>query len=597
MIARKIITLSAGLLLTLAALAQEQKDSTFQKLYQRYTQLHDTNHKDAFHEVSREFQEYYRKKGNLEAYYKLRQNDILYDANHGEAYRAINEANQMLEDMKADGAPHTELVYHALGSIFESRGNYGMAVYYYNEALKDIPPTDTALLASTYAMLANINLAPYPDRAWGWIERLDSTITPESPLYKKYLIYRGEVHFFKKDREKFLESVRRLKEYRKQYGSPISRGDTIFRVMEEAFSGKFDDALQSLDEIRDYNEIRRCNIRIRIYEMMGCHEWALDESNRRRNIRDSLNNDMIFNNLNEVSAAAGIIKLNEQAAKSAKKLQFWMTIAIILMAIALGLLVSRALIRRRFQKKILKQNEQLEIALDEAKEADRMKTIFIGHISHEIRTPLNILTGYAKLLATPGLELPDEERKTLVEGIDENTAAITDIVNNLLEMSKGESKTHYRKDDKIAVNAFCRRFMEDAEVRNNGRLKLRFHTAVSDDLNLRSNQDGIERILEQLVGNALKFTEKGKVELDVYHTSETIQFVVSDTGCGVPAEDQEKIFETFFKVDSFKQGLGIGLAMSRKIATLLGGTLELDKAYHKGTRMILTLPFKEEEDE
>ena len=77
MIARKIITLSAGLLLTLAALAQEQKDSTFQKLYQRYTQLHDTNHKDAFHEVSREFQEYYRKKGNLEAYYKLRQNDVL----------------------------------------------------------------------------------------------------------------------------------------------------------------------------------------------------------------------------------------------------------------------------------------------------------------------------------------------------------------------------------------------------------------------------------------------------------------------------------------------------------------------------------------
>lgn len=595
---RTIICSIFGLLFTFPALAQAQTDSTFNKLYQRYYQLYGTNDKGAFYDASKQLQQYYLDKGDMTAYYRTRQEEILYEANHEQSAKIVMDANRLLEDMKENGDNHYGIIYRALGTIYESRGNYGMAVHYYQEALDNIEPTDSIGLANTYALMASVNLTRYPDKAWQWCERMAEVVTPESPKYKDYLTQKGYVHFYKGEKAKFLSTKHELDEFLKVHAIYANLDNTILTIMEKAFAGRYNDALQLLDETEGYDAIKRSNLRVKIYDMMGRPDLALRETDRRRNLRDSLYNDLIFVNLNEVNAAAGIIKLNEQAAKAAKERELWMLFAIILLFIALGLTFSRHLLRRRYQKKILQQNALLEIALDEAKESDRVKNSFINHITHEIRTPLNILTGYIHIIADSGYELDKDTRDELLQGIDQNTTAITSIVNDLLEVSQSESKEHYRRDEQILVNDFCRRIMMEKEVKNRGRLTLKFQTSLPDEYIINSNQRGIERILRQLLGNALKFTEQGEVELSVDENADegVIRFMVTDTGIGIPEEHHEQVFENFYKVDSFKQGMGIGLPMSRKIAVLLGGDITIDKSYHNGTRMILTIPVNMDED-
>lgn len=590
---RKILVLTVGLFFAFVAGAREA-DSAFIELNRHYYRLFDTDSTEEFYKVSTQILQHYRKMGELDNYYLMLQNEIMYDASHGESYKAIKKANDMLEEMKESKVKRYDIVYLALGNIFETRGNYRMALHYYQKSLDNTNPVDTFGLINIYSQLVSVNVARDTEKAWKWNERFGSLVGNNMLPYKLYLSLKGEIYFFRGEKEKFLENQRELQSFleEKPRAQIYTHGNHGLKVMEDAFLGKYDEALRLLDqESQDYDGIRQYDIRIRIYEMMGHLDWALQETNKRRDLRDSLNNDLLFSNINEVNAAAGITKLNEQAAEER---ELWLGTVIILLFVALGLSLSRYFSRQHYQKKIIRQNEQLEIALDEAKESERMKNAFIQHISHEIRTPLNVITGYAQVITNPAFELGTAERDNMLQAIGRNTVAITDIVNDLLEISQEESKERYRRDDLIVVNAFCRHIMHEMEMKNSCHLNLCFQSSVHDGLVIKSNQVGIERILQHLLGNALKFTEQGQVELAVRENTDegNICFTVTDTGVGIPEDRYEQVFEHFYKVDSFKQGLGIGLSMSRKIAILLGGTLVIDKNYHEGTRMVLTLPVR-----
>ena len=589
---RKVVILTVGLFFALAISAKEELDSAFINLYRHYYQLYDTDNVKEFNKISDRIKQIYVEKNDIPSYYSIRQNEIRYYADHGQAYMAIKKANEVLEEMKDNGVMMYNLVYLSLGYIFDLRGNYRTAIHYYEEALNNVEPNDTIGKAQIYDQLASVNLTYDLDMAWKWNEQLGDIITPSTLYYKLYLVRKGQIFFFKGEKEQFMEVKHELDNFSTTSSDTYHYGDHVMKIMECAFMGQYEEALNLLDQkSQDYGDIRRCDIRSRIYNMMGAKELALRETIIRRDLRDSLNNDLIFENINEINTAAGIARLNEKANQER---ELWLMTVIILMLVALGLLISRYLTHRRYQKKVESQNEQLEVALDEAKESDRMKGLFIQHISHEIRTPLNIITGYAQIIANPEMELAKEERENMMQTINQNTIAITDIFDDLLEISQDESKDRYHRNDQILVNRFCRGLMEKAERIKPGHLKLCFQTNLPDDFTIQSSKSGIWRILKQLLNNALKFTEQGQIELAVCGSSadEQIRFTVTDTGVGIPEEQQEQVFENFYKVDTFKQGLGIGLSMSRKIAELLGGSLTIDKEYHGGTRFILIIPVK-----
>jgi signal transduction histidine kinase len=113
-----------------------------------------------------------------------------------------------------------------------------------------------------------------------------------------------------------------------------------------------------------------------------------------------------------------------------------------------------------------------------------------------------------------------------------------------------------------------------------------------DRFNLKIDKALLKQVLDNLLSNAVKFTEKGSIALvcEIDEENGKVRFIVEDTGCGIPEEKQNKIFESFEKVDSFVQGIGLGLTICKLVAGRVGGAIELDKTYKKGTRMIFTHP-------
>lgn len=585
-----------------AVRAQQQQDTAFRKLYNRYYQLYDQpeNEKE-FWKVSDQVKAYYKEHGKRRSYYKIRQNEVLYLVDNGRAYQAIERSNDILKEMKAEGAKHYDIVYTSLATIYESRGNYRMAKNYYMESLKNVNPTDSGALISIYSRIAALEAIREPKDAWVWNEKFEPLAKIYPDYYKIYLALKGRICFFMGDRQRFEKSHNDFRNYLQHHHFVDSVGIVEMDIYNKAFHQQYDEALKLADsDVSGLDIISIHDVKGKIYEMMGRYDLMKEESNIRREMRDSLNSDLLYDNINAVNAETGLTLLSEKAAKdreemirkTAKERERWFAIVTGLLVVALGLVVSRYLQKRSYQKRLLKKNQELEVALDHAQESDRMKTAFIEHVSHEIRTPLNVITGFAQVITNPDYNLEEEERNVMLNDISKNTIEITNIVNELLAVSEDESREHYEKTDVVNISQLCEKVMGQIAVMNNGRLTLSCKNMLDNSFTLKTNHQALEKILSQLMKNALKFTNEGSIELKVRERAGNggVEFTVTDTGIGIAEKDHERVFERFYKVDAFKQGLGLGLTMSRKMAELLGGSLTIDKDYKKGARFVLILP-------
>lgn len=576
---------------------ESQKDTAFTNLYRHYFELYADSDEQAFYEASVKMKEYYLEHNKRDSYYKILLNEILYDTEQGKTYRAIKKANAMLEEMEQKNDKRYDIVYSALGNIYDMRGNYRMANKYYQEAVKACEPNDTGSLISIYSRIASLQAHREPQKAWEVNELFGKMAVKSPEYYKLFTVNKGEIAFYLKDKKRFEEAYKQYQQICQDHPLINSHGKDMMGMARAAFDGDYDTALKILDkESIDFDPLDRCDMRIQIYEMMGHREKALEEVAKRRDLRDSLNSDMLFESINEINSEMGIQRIQDRSRmdreRANKRQKLLLSAIILLLLAALGLVISRSLVRRRYQKKLLKQNKELEIALSRAEESDRMKTSFIQHVSHEIRTPLNVITGFAQIITNPWYNLEEEERNKMISDISTNTIEITNIVNELLEVAEGESKEYYQQNDNVNINLLCKDVMDRMMLVNNGKLQLQYKSLIDDNLVIHSNRIALERILCQLMKNAIKFTQKGSVELRVRERAGHggIEFSVTDTGIGIPEKDHEKIFERFYKIDPFKQGMGLGLTMSRQIAERLDGSLNIDPTYKKGARFLLILP-------
>lgn len=303
-------------------------------------------------------------------------------------------------------------------------------------------------------------------------------------------------------------------------------------------------------------------------------------------LSDSLNIKDVKNQLNEFNALFKVDEM-ERETQQVKTRQVYIVLGVIIIA-----LVLMGMLGLYFMNRLRQKNRELALALDHSKESDRMKTAFIQHVSHEIRTPLNIITGFSQVIGNPDYHLNGEERRNIVNSIETNTREITSFVNELLIFSEVESQNNYKLEDCVNVYLFCQGLLERVEAVNNGRLEIAYESQLDDKHTVISNLKALEGILRPLLSNALKFTEKGSVKLQVRkgEDSSMLDICVTDTGIGIPEDQRDRIFEKFYKVDSFKRGLGLGLPLARSIAQKINGDLMLDDTYKEGTRFILRIP-------
>ena len=230
------------------------------------------------------------------------------------------------------------------------------------------------------------------------------------------------------------------------------------------------------------------------------------------------------------------------------------------------------------------------IANARAEESSKMKTNFIQQISHEFRTPLNILNGFTQILTAPDMVLQADEKADIQKRISESTERITGLVNKMLELSDANSRQVIERNDNIAALAIATQAVERAGIQQDTHIKFLLQTDAQAETNVHTNLRSATRALTLLLDNARKFTKEGEVRLSIQQQPQTIDFIVEDTGIGVPAKEAEHIFDEFVQLDEYYDGTGIGLTVARSIARRLGGDIVLDTSYTGGARFVMTLP-------
>lgn len=231
--------------------------------------------------------------------------------------------------------------------------------------------------------------------------------------------------------------------------------------------------------------------------------------------------------------------------------------------------------------------DALVLARNKAEESDRLKSAFIANMSHEIRTPLNAIIGFTSVL--PDIE-GKEERQELINLIQENNQKLLRIINDVMNISKIEAGKEPLAmsvfDLNIILQATAEEFTE--RLADGVEMKLQMPEAV---MNVNSDLKRVQEIMTHLVNNAVKFTEHGTVTIG-YDLPENkrIRIWVADTGKGIAADDQRKVFERFYKVDEFIPGAGLGLSICETMVNSLKGDIGVDSQLGKGSTFWFEIP-------
>jgi len=246
----------------------------------------------------------------------------------------------------------------------------------------------------------------------------------------------------------------------------------------------------------------------------------------------------------------------------------------------------------------INEHKQIISSLEEARmraqESDRLKSAFLRNLSHEIRTPLNAIVGFSTLI---GEQEDDLHRKQeFIEIITRNSDHLLEIMTDIVEISDIESGAVKISKEEIDLNRLLERVYERFRVTAAEKNLSLNHIAPAEDkkVNIVADRFKLFQILNNLVGNAVKFTMKGKVEFGYEVKDNKIEFFVADTGPGISYEYHGKIFNSFFQIDSGSsrryEGIGLGLSISKGYVELLGGEIWLTSQPGEGSVFYFTLP-------
>ena len=226
----------------------------------------------------------------------------------------------------------------------------------------------------------------------------------------------------------------------------------------------------------------------------------------------------------------------------------------------------------------------LVTARNKAEESDRLKTAFLANMGHEIRTPLNAIVGFADLL--PVVE-SEEDRNQLIQEIQNNNHKLLRIIDGLVSMAKIEAGAKSLLMAKVDVNKMLQQMVDTYQPTT----MLAIMTECPlEELPIQTDREKLFEILDNLVQNAVKFTEAGSVTLGYDVLGDRLRIWVKDTGKGIPEADQERIFERFVKLDEYIPGTGLGLSVAKSHALSLNGSIGVESKVGEGSTFWVELP-------
>ncbi len=260
-------------------------------------------------------------------------------------------------------------------------------------------------------------------------------------------------------------------------------------------------------------------------------------------------------------------------------------------------IVSDISARKKMETELRLKNLELLRAKEKAEESDRLKTAFLANLSHEVRTPVNGIMGFADLLKEK--DLPEDVRMKYIDVIEQSSMRMIRIFDDLVDISKIEAGTVMLNEDVLCVNNLIDgiyNFYLPAVIKKGLEFKV-IKTLENKNSYIIADAQRLEQILSNLVNNAMKFTEKGQIEIGYMLTdSDTLEFRVKDTGKGISPGNTKIIFERFRQLEptyrKSVEGIGLGLAICKAFAEMMGGNIEVISEEGVGTEFKLRLPYK-----
>ena len=243
---------------------------------------------------------------------------------------------------------------------------------------------------------------------------------------------------------------------------------------------------------------------------------------------------------------------------------------------------------RQVNAELEQRYEELARAYQLKMEANEQKTAFIRNMFHQIRTPLNIISGFTQVLSSSIGELSEEEIADITSRMMSSAKSINHI-SKILTASAGHNNLT-GETTTFSCNALCREAAASVKLNVLDKVEIKVESNVPDTFTIHTNREALLSILDELLDNANKFTLEGCITINCSLENADIIISVSNTGAKIPAGARDHIFIPFTKLDSFTEGIGLGLTLSRHIAHQLGGDITYDDTYDNGTRFIVKIP-------
>ena len=335
----------------------------------------------------------------------------------------------------------------------------------------------------------------------------------------------------------------------------------------------------------------------RLAAQWGMPELSLYMMRKRYEDMQSILSNINDMRLEEASGQYETFRLNRQLREKDEEVALATRLVVALLVImligALAFSLTHIRILRRERKADEQRIRELKEANDQVQLANAAKTRFVQNMSHEVRTPLNAIVGFSQLLSLPDGSFSEEEKTEFSEHVINNTQMLTMLLDDILNTSAIDSGNYRISYGPGEIHHIARAAIKSTEHRLKPGVKMYYKPESEEPFTFTTDPRRVQQILINLLTNACKHTTEGEICLSssLTRVPDYVSFLVTDTGPGIPADQAEKIFERFTKLNEFVQGTGLGLSICRDVASRMGAKVYLDTTYTGGgARFVLEVP-------
>lgn len=540
----------------------------------------------------------FQKEKDYERMFIMKQMAVYAYGFQGKITEALKKANVMMTESKLMNYDiGIALSHFALGDTYLHASMAPEAVEEYENAINILyktPQSEKLQERIFIQLIPTLIKLKRMNEAEAYLQNMGRLYTDKQSNPFIHYIYQAYYYLQTEDLSKAHEHIIDAKKANNK--NPFYFHSSILKYMQAEYAqktGNYEKAIQlytslaektnSINVYNNYINLRKSAAKI--YKELGHYKEACEIYQVINATRDSINDHYYTSQINLLRTVYQVDRLGVANQNQRNRLLFYLIIGSILILVVFIIFV---IYIRRANNRLAISRLKLNEARKNAENSIRTKSLFLSNMSHEIRTPLNALSGFSSILTDNNID--KETRQQCNDIIQQNSALLLKLIDDVVDLSSLErGKIQFRLGIYDAVS-LCRNVIDTVEKIKQTSATVVFQTSL-EKLELHTDEVRLQQLLINLLINATKFTTEGSITLALeIGNNDMAQFSITDTGCGIAAEKQDKIFNRFEKLDENAQGSGLGLSICQLIVEHFGGKIWIDKEYKDGARFVFIHP-------